>query len=910
MSQKPLSKRSVIDRRALLQAIDAVAQDVAADDFRPALLEALKEALTAGRSVIQQHFESGDIDGRKCARFHSYITDQIVRVAYDMTVQHVYPLGNPTKSERISLIALGGYGREEMAPFSDVDIMFLHPYKNTPWVESVAEFLLYLLWDLGFKVGHAVRTEADCIRMAKEDITVRTAILEARYIWGDQDLFHSLEARFKKQVVRSTKATFVEEKLNERSLRHHRLGGSRYMVEPHLKDGKGGLRDLNTLLWIARYIYDVTNGKEMADKGLLSGSELKRYKQSEEFLWNVRCHLHYLAGRAEERLTFDRQPDLAVRMGYEDSPGLSGVEQFMKQYFLVAREVGTLTRVFCAELEAQQQKKTLLSLVDFGRKRKVGGFPIVAGRISVVDEDHVAKTPINMLRIFKVADQNGLDIHPNAMRLMRRFVGKIKDRHRNDPEANSIFLDILTSNNDPLSSLQRMNEAGVFGRFLPDFGRIVAQSQHDMYHHYTVDEHTIRAIGLLAKIEKGELSEDHPIANLVIHKLTSRRVLYVAVLLHDIAKGRGGDHSILGAEVAEELCPRLGLTAAETEFVAWLVKHHLLMSTFAFRRDVSDPKTVVDFVNIVQSPERLRALLILTVVDIRAVGPNVWNAWKRQLITELYDATAAVLAGAPVEVGREERAEKKQNALRENLPGWSDKKFKSYVDRFEDTYWISENTPTHIRNAEMLNKVGATKDGVHVAAFVDKTRAMTEVSVYMKSTQGLFAKLTGALASMGANIVDAKIFTTTDGMALDNFSVQDDDGRAFDDAQKLKDLQQRIVDVLEGKASLKKLLDQKSMVPDRTSVFTVEPFVVIDNRASDRFTVMEANARDRQGLLYDLTQALSSSRVSVESAHISTIGERAVDVFYLSELDGRKITNARRLKNLEDKVLKASGGPQ
>ena len=908
MSQKPLAKRSVIDRKALIQKIDAAAMDVAPDDFRPALLGALKDALAAGQKTIQQHFEAGDIDGRKCASFQSHLTDQIVRVAYDMTLKYVYPLGNPTKSEKIAVIALGGYGRAEMAPFSDVDIMFLHPYKNTPWVENVAEFMLYLLWDLSFKVGHAVRTEDECIRMAKDDITIRTAVLEARYVWGDQDLFTSLMARFKKQVVKGSGAQFVDEKLNERSLRHHKVGGSRYMVEPNLKDGKGGHRDLNTLVWIARYLYEVTTAKEMAEKGLLSNSELGRYRKSEALLWEVRCHLHYLAKRAEERLTFDLQTDLAHRMGYGDEGGLSAVERFMKDYFRVAREVGTLTRVFCAELEAQQKKKKLLSFVDFSRKRKVEGFPIVAGRISFTGEDDVKKTPINMLRIFKVADDNGLDIHPNAMRLMRRFVGKIKAPMRKDPEANALFLQILTSRNDPLAALQRMNEVGVFGRFIPDFGGIVAQSQYDMYHHYTVDEHTIRALGLLARIEKGELSEDHPIANLVIHKLASRRVLYVAVLLHDIAKGRGGDHSILGAEVAEKLCPRLGLSAAETEFVAWLVKHHLLMSYTAMRRDVSDPKTVSDFVGVVQSPERLRALLVLTVVDTRAVGPNVWNGWKRQLITELYDAAAAVLAGSQVEVGRKERMGTKQILLREQLTSWTEASWKAHSGRFDDAYWISETTETQVRNAALLQKAAKKKNAVHMATHVDKTRSMTEVSIYTKNVTGLFTKLAGALASLGANIVDAKIFTTYDGMALDNFTVQDDEGHAFSDAKKLTALHQRIVDVLEGNVNLKDLLDRKSLVPDRTEVFTVEPFVVFDNRASDRFTVMETNARDREGLLHDLTEVLFKNRVSVESAHVSTFGVRAVDVFYLSELDGRKITNDRRLKSLEAKILKTAGG--
>ena len=497
-------------------------------------------------------------------------------------------------------------------------------------------------------------------------MTIRTAFLEARWLWGDDKLFDAAMRRFRKDVVAGTAAEFVTAKLAERDQRHIRMGDSRYVVEPNVKDGKGGLRDLHTLYWIGKYVHGVERPADLVGAGLLTAAEFRRFDRAERFFWAVRCHLHLLAGRPEERLSFDYQKRIAEIMNYADRPGKSAVERFMQFYFINAKSVGDLTGVFLAQLDEQLGKKGFrFALPTIRRKpKRLGGFMLDRGRLTVPSDDFFRADPVRLLEIFALAARERLEIHPAAMRAATRDAVLIDRKVRDDPRANALFMDVLTSVHSPEIVLRWMNEAGVFGRFVPDFGRVVAQMQFDMYHHYTVDEHSIRAIGLLAQIERGELKSDHPLSTAIVQKqIASRRVLYAAVLLHDIAKGRGGDHSEIGAEIALKLCPRFGLDAAETETVSWLVRYHLLLSSTAFKRDLADPKTIDDFVHQVQSPERLRLLLVLTVVDIRAVGPGIWNEWKRSLLSTLYEAAEERLRLGHKQHGRPELVAARQKDL-------------------------------------------------------------------------------------------------------------------------------------------------------------------------------------------------------------------------------------------------------
>ncbi len=903
-------RRAIIDRRALADRLAEIAPtNNDAARLRAAAAPLFRDALAEGRAEIAKRLAATPSRGNEAAASYAFLTDQILRLIYDFTTERLYPISNPSAGERLALVAVGGYGRGEMALYSDVDIAFVTPWKQTSWCEQVIEAMLYQLWDLGLKVGHSSRSLDDAIRMAKSDLTIRTALLESRYVWGDESLFDQLNSRFKREVVAGTARTFVTEKLAERDSRHLRMGDSRYVVEPNLKEGKGGLRDLHALFWIGKYAYQVQSVPELVDKGLLSAAELRRFQRAENFLWAVRCHLHIATGRAEERLTFDVQREVATRLRYADRPGKTAVERFMQHYFLTAKQVGDLTGVFLAHLdETFAARGRRFGLPQLKRKPKnLKGFMLDRGRLTLPHENFFKEDPTRLIEIFALADLHEVEIHPLAMRSAARDAGLIDNRIRNDPRANQLFLGVLSSPRDPERVLRWMNEAAVFGRFVPDFGRVVAQMQFDMYHHYTVDEHSIRAIGLLSAIEKGELREDHPHSSIITQQIVSRRVMYVAVLLHDIAKGRGGDHSVLGAEVAEKLCPRFGMTPAETEMVAWLVRWHLLMSDTAFRRDLSDFKTILDFAERVQSPERLRLLLVLTVVDIRAVGPGVWNGWKRQLLTDLYDAAEEVLRLGHKQRGRHERIEAKQRDLSKQL-GWSAPEFDRYRKRLPDPYWVAEAGDILENNARLIADADASGKQLAIDAIANPERGATLVTIYTADHPGLFYRIAGAIHLAGASIIDARIHNTRDGMAIDNFLVQDPFGRPFDETDRLKRLAHAIEDALANRSRLADRLNAKPPSRTRADAFDIEPNVLIDNKASNRYTVVEVNARDRPALLNALAHALFQSKVTIHSAHIATYGERAVDVFYLTDLIGDKVIAPARLKSLERRLLEAAAG--
>ena len=898
------NRRAIVDRRVLAERLDAI-DALGEPALRKAATVELKAALDAGQAEIARRLEEHPSRGLEAAAGGAFLVDQILRLLWDFTVQRLYRNTNPTAAERMTLIAVGGYGRGEMAPHSDVDIGFITPWKQTAWSEQVIESMLYSLWDMGLKVGHSSRSLDELVRQAKADVTIRTALLESRYVWGDDALYEEANRRFRLEVEDGTARAFIAEKLAERDARHQKMGDSRYVVEPNVKEGKGGLRDLHTLFWIGKYAYHVDRAAELVDAGLLTATEYRQFHRADNFLWAVRCHLHLIAGRAEDRLTFDLQREIAERMRYSDRPGKSKVERFMQFYFLQAKVVGDLTGLFLAHLDEKFAARGRRFGLPTLRRRpgRLHGFVLDRGRLALPSDDFFEQDPVRLIEIFTLAEQHGLEVHPLAMRAAARDA-KLVDDVRRDPRANALFVDLLTSKTSPDKVLRWMNEAGVFGRFVPDFGRVVAQMQFDMYHHYTVDEHTIRAIGLLARIERGELKDDHPLSTALFPQIVARRSLYVAVLLHDIAKGRGGDHSILGAEVAERLCPRFGLSAADTETVAWLVRNHLLMSATAFKRDLSDFKTILDFAEQVQSPQRLLMLMLLTVVDIRAVGPGVWNGWKRQLLANLYESAEEVLRLGHKQRGRSERVADKQEWIAAAL-GWDEAQMASYVKRMPEAYWVAEPTEVLEANFRMIERAGDAR--LSIEAVPDQAQGATLVTVYAADHPGLFYRIAGAIHAAGGNILDARIHTTRDGMAIDNFLVQDPLGRPFDDAGQLQRLRSAITESLANRFKLNERLKAKPLPRPRADAFSIEPNVLIDNNASNRFTVIEVNARDRPALLHHLANALFQSKVTISSAHVATYGERAVDTFYVTDLIGDKITGAR-LKAIEKKMLEAASG--
>ncbi|HXV23843.1 MAG TPA: [protein-PII] uridylyltransferase [Alphaproteobacteria bacterium] len=899
--------RAIIARKPLMEALDRLAEArgaAATSELRAAALVPLKEAVAAGEAELMRRLRSGET-GVSYGLARTYFTDQLLRVLYDFTLRRLVRLANPSAAERLALVATGGYGRRELAPFSDIDLLFLLPYKITPSGEQVVETILYFLWDLGFKVGHATRSVEECIRHARADWTIRTNLLEARYIWGDEALFGELQRRYTAEIQGEDPIGFVEAKLAERNERHRRMGDSRYVLEPNIKDGKGGLRDLQTLYWIAKYLYRVEDTAALVEQGVLTRAEVAGFEKARLFLLTLRCHLHAVAGRAEDRLTFDLQPEIGRRMGYTDHAGTRGVERVMKHYFLIAKRVGDLTRIFCAALEAAQRRRPAFLGGFAWLRRHLDEFVVAGGRIGVADPSAFATQPILIFKLFRLAQRHKLDIHPGALQAVTRHLKQVKALTA-DPEANRLFLEMLTAPEDPETTLRRLNEAGVFGRFIPDFGRVVAQMQYDMYHSYTVDEHTIRAIGMLSRIESGALRDELPVASAVVHKVLSRRVLYLAVLLHDIAKGRGGDHSELGAEIALKLCPRLGLAADESETVAWLVRHHLLMSNTAFKRDIDDLSTIEGFATAVQSIERLRLLLVLTAADIRAVGPKTWNGWKATLLRELYYRTEERLSGGLITEGREARVKAAQAALRALLSDWGEEEFQAHAARAPASYWLGFDARTQARHAGLVREAEASAAPLLIESRVDPARAVTEITIIATDQPGLFARLAGALALSGADIVDARIFTLTNKLALDTFTIQTAEGGPFDRPDRLAKLSANVERVLAGgvrpEQELKRL---PARLPSRTRAMSVVPRVLVDNRASATHTVIEVTGRDRPGFLYLVTSALTAQNLQISTAKISTFGVSAVDVFYVKDQFGLKIDNQARLAQIREGLLAA-----
>jgi [protein-PII] uridylyltransferase len=901
-------------RAALVAPVAELCKTEKGHARRTAAVELFRAVLAEGRERARVRLEARG-SGLACARLISELQDELIGAIYDYVVAYVYPADNPTFAERLTIVAVGGYGRGMLAPGSDIDLLFLLPYKQTPWGESVVEAILYVLWDLRQKVGHATRSVAECMRQSRADMTIRTTLLEARFILGSTELFNELQEAFDREVARSDASEFVAAKLAERDERVRRAGASRYLVEPNVKEGKGGLRDLNTLFWIAKYVYRVRDPKELVAAGLFTSAEFSLFERCEEFLWRVRCHLHFATNRAEERLAFDVQTMMATRLGYHDRAGLSRVERFMKHYFLVAKEVGDLTAIVCAALEERQAKPRAIFdrfLQPFRRRRSKGpqgDFIIAHDRISVTDASVFQRDPVNIIRLFWMADHHGLPLHPDALRAVTLSLREIDAELRADKEANRLFLEILLSRNMTEIILRRMNETGVLGRFVPDFGRIVAMMQFNMYHHYTVDEHLLRAVGGLSDLEAGRLPEHQGLVSEILPTIVNRKVLYMGLFLHDIAKGRREDHSVAGMDVARTLCPRLGFTPGETETVAWLVEHHLTMSSFAQSRDLSDRVTIESFAAIVQTIERLKMLFVLTVCDINAVGPGVLDAWKSQLLRVLYWETEVVLGGGHSSVNRKSRVAASIDELRAALPDWSDEAFDAYSKRHYPAYWLKVDVPRKLRHAQMLAKLTGAESPLATAVELDHDRGAVELTVIAPDHRRLLSIIAGGCAASGANIVDAHIFTTADGLALDTIFFS----RAFDfdedELRRARRIADFIAKALRGEVIVSDAVKARAKQHQPNAAFSVAPEVVVDNSLSNVYTVIEVSGLDREGLLFDLTNVISKLSLNIASAHIVTFGERAVDTFYVTDLTGAKIQSQSRHAAIKRALLEVFAPP-
>ncbi|MEO0449045.1 MAG: [protein-PII] uridylyltransferase [Pseudomonadota bacterium] len=894
---------SIIDGRALRVKLTAAALNHEGDEkaTRKKALDILHGALFRGRLIAQERLQQG-ADGLDTARLLAAVQDEVLHALYDFTTTHVFRARNPTEGERLAVFATGGYGRSVLAPSSDIDLLFIRAYKASPHAESVIEYMLYAMWDIGLKVGHAFRTPQECVRLAKQDVTIKTSLLDTRYLFGDKGLADETTELIHRQAVVGYDAQFIADKLEERDTRHARQGDARYLVEPNVKESKGGLRDLQTLYWIVKHMHPTTTStlEDVMTTQVFTKHEYHLFMRAARFLWTVRCHLHYITGRPEERLSFDLQPEIAARMGYQDRGEQLGVERFMKRYFLAAKDVGGLTRILAAKLEADQKAK------PEGWRRFLPGtsqtktlsdlnFIMVGNRVAFADDDIPHRHPTTLLKLFQVADKEGVDVHPDALSLVTRNTKLINAKTRTNPKMVSTFLEILLNSRNLGLTLNRMNEADILGRFLPEFGGIVAQTQFNMYHHYTVDEHTIRALEHMSKMDKGE--DGFRLAKQLFGRIENRRALYLAMLLHDTGKGHG-DQQIEGMKTSRRACKRLGLDEAETELVAWLVGNHLEMSETAQKRDIADPRTIVTFAERVMDIEHLRLLYILTVADIRAVGPNIWNTWKGQLLGDLYHNTEAALRGgrtdeSTVTAELKARAEANREIVIDQTGA-----LPRVMLEMDEAYWTGFDPETLIDHSKLLSD----NDDIIIRARSEQDQR-TVLFVSAPDRVGLFARMTQAIGALGAHTVAAQVFTGPSGRIIDVFVLEDGDGKPFamGDRNRLDRLERSVLKAIDEDTEV---AEPNLRQNQRKAAFIVQPRVSISEDASQAYTVIDVSGRDRPRLLSDVSKVLADANISIVSAHVGSYGERVFDAFYVILPEG---FDEDMKSSLRDQLLAALG---
>ena len=912
---------SGIDATKLRAELTQIAKN--AKDVRGAALTLFKSTLETAKALAKEYFENGRLDGLETARLLASIHDDIFRALYDFTVVHIEHASTPTKSEVLSICAVGGFGRGEMAPESDLDLLFLiTDQKSSAHTEQVTEYILYMLWDMGLKVGHSVRTIDQSIKLAKEDQTILTSLLDLRYLAGDETLAKTLYARFRKDITKGKGRAYIAAKLAERDARHEREGNSRYVIEPDVKEGKGGLRDLHVLYWIARFldkdgsITDPQQAKSYVRMGLFDKGAAMRFVRAADFLWRSRIWLHFIAGRPTDTLSFDKQILLARKMGYASGPVEVAVEKFMREYFTNAKDVGALTRIACAKLEAEKAillPKGLDALLPNSRRNlKNKDFILDHSRLMFADPLAIKKKPSVIMQIFETAGRRNLDIHPDAFTAIDFRKNLIDNDFRRDPEIAKIFEKTLLGAKAPYATLKVMNEAGVLGRYLLEFGGIVARTQFNMHHAYTVDEHSLRLIYNFHDILSGQMEKEHPVSSEIVKDFTDhqRLIIYLTCLLHDTGKGQG-DQCIEGAQLARRACRRLGYDQDITDTCAWLVRRHLDMSETAQRRDITDPETIAEFAALVGSKERLDLLTVLTVVDIKAVGPGIWNDWKAVLIRNLYYGTAAYLEGR-AELAPLARAKAAKEQLKEKLPGDMAVRITPLTSKLGTNYWLNFNMADLLRHARFFDQVIEAGQSTAVQTRRDRPNDITELWVVTSDRAALFADITRAISSCGASITGARLHTGEDGQVMNVFYLQTPDGHAFGrkSDHALETLRKRARKAAE--ADTKDMKIPATIKSRRAGAIPIKPKVRFLEGASGDTTIIEVEARDRSGLLCHIAEALRDHEIDVLSAHIEVVGSKAVDAFYIRRRgkdgdisdDERKDLKAKLLNVLEFKTTK------
>ncbi len=879
----------------------------------------LKEQIFQQRSNIRATQQNG-ARGQEISTALATLAEDVIAQLYRAALEDLEPNVRHQLAERISLVALGGFGRGEMSPHSDIDIMFL--YRGNP-ADSAQEFssaLLRHLWDVGFQVGHSVRTIDDCIALGKSDVSAKTALMESRFLIGSAALFREFHKQFEKRVVDHRVDEFLLSKVKERYSEYDRYGTSVYMLEPDVKRSKGGLRDLHRIQWAALARYRIATLDDLHHKAFLSSRDFHALTKAREFLGRVRAELHFHAGAAQDILTFDEQIRLAEQFGFPNETHLLGVERFMQQYYQHTTAVADISARFITRCRSASVWDRLSSLLPSRRPER--GF-LVKNRHLTVDpafRGEVMSSGIMLMRLFFLSVRESVPIADDLLEELHIQINGMAEDDFTDPRISKMFLYILAGPHKIIAVLDLMHRVHLLEKIIPAFGWARGLMQFNQYHKYTVDAHTLRAVacaeafamGLRDSKEQSDLSQ-------VYHDIRRKDLLHLALLLHDLGKGKQGDHSLIGADLAHEASQRLGLDARETSLLVFLVEHHLCMSHVAQRRDLSDPKVIQKFAKQVGTPDVLKMLYVLTAADIAAVGPGTLTTWKKDLLTELFLRTLNAVAGATaVLAGRDSEPVRRVKAkLVTGAPAWWNE-MRSVSGHESWEQWVEAQTAVtpvayllstsdEIITSHLRQIIQLQPGEVEAKAVFDEDRGHIDITVYAFDDQrpNIFSNVAGVMAVSSLQVLGARITTRLDHLVIDEFHVLDVDFSGPPPAHRLEEIESMIHRVLTGEVSLEMLMQQGS----RRSGSRIlpasgeEPKVEFDNESSNHFTIIDIFADDRQGLLYVIANAISELRLSVHSAKISTKLDQVVDVLYVSDVSGQKVLDADTLHGIRTRLL-------
>jgi [protein-PII] uridylyltransferase len=851
-----------------------------------------RTALLDGDTRLRQRFiEDEPIEW--LVRDRARLVDLLLRSAWKM---HIGP-----HADEIALLAVGGYGRGELTPCSDIDVMVLLPKsEHAPWQPQLEGFLTFM-WDIGLEVGHSVRTIDDCQRESAADVSVATTLIEARLLAGPELLVDAMRRALAPELVWPTK-DFFEAKVAEQTARHHRYHDTAYNLEPNVKASPGGLRDIQTIGWVAKRHFGADSLDELVDHGFLTRSELRKLKTAQAFLWKVRFALHVLTGRREDRLLFDHQIKLAKMFGYEDATYTLAVEQFMQRYYRTAMDVALLN-----ELLLQLFREAILSDLSIPPVPVNARFQIRNDYLEVTSEDIFDRFPSALLEVFVVLEQNSQvrGVRASTIRQITRHLWLIDEEFRQHPRNHRLFFDILSAPVGVTHELRRMNLYGVLGRYIPAFGRIVGRMQYDLFHAYTVDAHTLFVVSNLRRLAMPKYNDEFPALSRIMQALPKPELAYLAAVFHDIAKGRGGDHSELGAVDAEAFCLEQGLSRYDARLVAWLVKSHLMLSVTAQKKDISDPKVIYDFARFVGDQTHLDYLYVLTVADVRGTNPKLWNNWKASLFAEFYERTKQALRrGLESPIDKDELIAENQAQARALLAQTQTRpeRITAVWQRFTEAYFL-RFAPDEIAWHTELLATRADDDKTPLVAVRRQTgRGGTAVLTYTLHTQHSFARTTAFLDQMGLTIVDARIMPTEGDFSLDCYHVLEDTGSELTDSTRIYDLEQQLREAL-GKP-LQAAVTVTRRAPRQVRMFSTATQINFSEDSVNRRTILELIAGDRPGLLSEIGKAFMAERVDIHTSKIMTIGERAEDVFYVTDYNGKPL-DAHARERLEQKLVEA-----